>query len=407
MKTNTSMYKNSYSVEKVHKMHLVCILEYCGMPINELPLKETKRLRGLAEALKDTNYEQFCEAWDYVVKRKKDPQSQQKVVPLDDASSILSSEVDTRMESVFAKIDTKFKGESKKLLDGVHDALADAIKIESQKYNVVQHTVKIGNNKPKKMKGILPPVFQEILQLAQEREEIMLVGPAGCGKTYMAEKLAEALDLSFGAQSMSVGVSEAAFTGRLLPLGKSAAFEYAISEFANKFENGGVFLIDEIDNADPNLLVFLNTALANGYFYNDKRPEKPRVERHPDFVCIACANTFGQGADTMYSSRNQLDAATLDRFSIGMTKVTYSPEVEQATVDPEILAWGLKVREAIDQHRMQKFISTRFLQKATKMSRNQNWDMEFIANKYFVTWTPEELAVLGVHSEQDKLAAFV
>jgi MoxR-like ATPase len=38
------------------------------------------------------------------------------------------------------------------------------------------------------------------------------------------------------------------------------------------------------------------------------------IQRHPDFVAIAAANTFGRGADRQYVGRYQLDAATLDRF---------------------------------------------------------------------------------------------
>jgi len=42
-------------------------------------------------------------------------------------------------------------------------------------------------------------------------------------------------------------------------------------------------------------------------------PDK-KVERHKDFYCIAAANTYGSGADREYIGRNQLDAASLDRF---------------------------------------------------------------------------------------------
>jgi cobaltochelatase CobS len=42
-------------------------------------------------------------------------------------------------------------------------------------------------------------------------------------------------------------------------------------------------------------------------------PDKT-VKRHPDFVTVACANTFGGGATSQYVGRNPIDAATLDRF---------------------------------------------------------------------------------------------
>jgi hypothetical protein len=38
------------------------------------------------------------------------------------------------------------------------------------------------------------------------------------------------------------------------------------------------------------------------------------VKAHPNFRMIAAANTYGNGASRQYVGRNQLDAATLDRF---------------------------------------------------------------------------------------------
>tara|TARA_R110000824_G_scaffold75947_7_gene192594 strand:- start:2107 stop:2532 length:426 start_codon:yes stop_codon:yes gene_type:complete len=38
--------------------------------------------------------------------------------------------------------------------------------------------------------------------------------------------------------------------------------------------------------------------------------------RHENFVPLFLANTYGQGANATYVGRNQLDAATLDRFAV-------------------------------------------------------------------------------------------
>jgi MoxR-like ATPase len=69
-------------------------------------------------------------------------------------------------------------------------------------------------------------------------------------------------------------------------------------------------LFDEIDASYPQAVLAFNAALANDCMdFPDKK-----VERNKDFYCIAAANTFGQGADRQYIGRNQLDAASLDRF---------------------------------------------------------------------------------------------
>ena len=81
--------------------------------------------------------------------------------------------------------------------------------------------------------------------------------------------------------------------------------------------NGGVFLFDEIDAADANVLLVVNSALANGRMSVPSRHDQPVAKKHSEFVCIAAANTFGRGADRVYVGRNELDEATLDRFRIG------------------------------------------------------------------------------------------
>jgi MoxR-like ATPase len=82
------------------------------------------------------------------------------------------------------------------------------------------------------------------------------------------------------------------------------------SLFREAYENGGIFLLDEVDAGNANVLTLLNSALSNGYF---SFPDGV-VKRHENFRCVAAANTFGNGADRQYVGRNQLDAATLDRF---------------------------------------------------------------------------------------------
>jgi len=88
---------------------------------------------------------------------------------------------------------------------------------------------------------------------------------------------------------------------------------YRESVLYQAYKNGGLYLLDEIDAGNSNVLTILNAMLANGQYIF---PNGERVERHADFICFAAANTFGRGADRQYVGRNQLDAATLDRFVV-------------------------------------------------------------------------------------------
>jgi cobaltochelatase CobS len=159
-------------------------------------------------------------------------------------------------------------------------------------------------------------VFDRVVKLAAKNRNIMLVGPAGCGKTTLAQQIAKALNRKFGMIQGSAGASEAQLIGRLLP-SNGGAFEYRSSPFVDLYEGGeAVFLLDEFDAFDANMLLTANAATANGFFTIDIRHGNTTVTRGENVTIIATANTFGTGADPVYSGRNQLDGATLDRFKI-------------------------------------------------------------------------------------------
>ena len=110
--------------------------------------------------------------------------------------------------------------------------------------------------------------FDNLIQLVNEgHHNLLMVGPAGSGKTTLAKSLAKALDLEFGFISLSAGISETHLFGRTLPE-SDGSWRYRPSRFVEIYEQGGVFLLDELDAADANVMVAINAALANGYLAN-------------------------------------------------------------------------------------------------------------------------------------------
>lgn len=147
--------------------------------------------------------------------------------------------------------------------------------------------------------------FPLLASAAAARVNVMLVGPAGSGKTTAAVKVAEALGLPFyGTGAIN---SEYKLTGFIDAQGRIVS-----TAFRKAFESGGVFLFDEIDASLPSALLAFNAALANDWM---DFPDGC-IKRHEDFRVIAGANTFGTGADRQYVGRNQLDAASLDRYAV-------------------------------------------------------------------------------------------
>lgn len=236
----------------------------------------------------------------------------------------------------------------------------------------------------------LPAVFRRMFELASVGQNILLVGPSGSGKTFLSGKLAEKLGRDFAAQSCSAGMSESQLAGWLLPIGESGRFAYVPSAFVRMYEEGGVFLFDEMDAADENTLIFINAALAGDHFYLPQRFDNPRVSRHPDFVAVAAANTFGNGESAIYSGRTQLDGATLDRFRAGVIEVDYDLKVERKLVDPEILAWGKRVRKAIERNSLDRIMSTRVLIDFTLQKRTLGYRLADMKGSYFADWTEDE-----------------
>jgi len=179
----------------------------------------------------------------------------------------------------------------------VSDMLADT------KPNEMKITIKLPE-KPERQIDRQHKLFPLLLACCSARINCWLAGPAGSGKTSAAAAAADALGLDFYAESFCAQTPASKLLGYMDATGK-----YVATDFRRCYEGGGVFCFDEADNANPNVLAVVNSALANGHCsFADGQ-----VHRHEDFILVAGANTFGQGGNRQYI-RNQIDAATLDRF---------------------------------------------------------------------------------------------
>lgn len=201
---------------------------------------------------------------------------------------------------------------------GVDDAQVRAI-VEEFADNLAPKVTQIvyRDREPIELEGTTHPVLPKVLALVNKGKLPWLVGPAGTGKSTLARQVAQTLGIQFRSIGCSPMMSTAAIYGYMDAQGR-----YVSTDFRRCYEDGGVFLLDEIDAAHPGVLTALNDALANG---TASFPDT-QTKRHPDFVCIVAANTYGRGADRQYVGRNQLDAATVNRFK--MIEVGYSADLE-------------------------------------------------------------------------------
>ncbi len=148
--------------------------------------------------------------------------------------------------------------------------------------------------------------LERLLYLIQKRHHVYLYGPAGSGKSTAAGQIAKALKLSFGYLSLNPQTPDSRILGFL-----DAGGTYRKTPFYDCYKNGGVFCIDEMDNASASLLTTLNSMLENGYgaFPGEL------VSRHKDFVLVATGNTNGRGANPMFPERRPFDVAFAERFT--------------------------------------------------------------------------------------------
>lgn len=304
-----------------------------------------------------------------------------------------------QLERRVAKLETELRTaeESIETAEGGLRTLTESLaatvkKLEESSRSVKTLEIKRWDDKIIKLKNVvLPAEYEHILDLAKCRRNILLVGPAGCGKSHTAKLIADTFGFNFGSVSLTAGISESHLLGKSVPNLTTGEGRFQGTDFVSCYESGGVYLLDEIDAADPNLLLAINSALANGYCNLPNRPKKPRAVKHTDFICIATANTFGRGATRQYSGRNQLDESTLDRFRIGIVECKYDMSVELALCPDDSLRGVLqKIRKGIEEHGLRRIMSTRFLQDAYVMKSVAKWDDKRIVEVFLNGWTDDE-----------------
>lgn len=187
---------------------------------------------------------------------------------------------------------------------------------------------------------ILDPKFGFILNLLAANKNVYLYGPAGSGKNVICEEAAKALGLDFYYQNTILTKFDVSGY-------KNAKGEFEETEFYKAWTKGGLFMLDEIDNSTAEALVALNAALANGYY---TFADLGKVEKHPNFRCMAAGNTNGQGATDEYCGRYKMDESSRDRFAF--VKINYNEKIEASICKDhqDVLEFVHELRKVTKEH---------------------------------------------------------
>ncbi len=151
--------------------------------------------------------------------------------------------------------------------------------------------------------------FSKLMTKLLAGRNVYLAGPAGTGKTTAARNAAEMLSKTLGREIPFY--FNGAIDSEHKLLGFTDAQGRVVSRpFRKAFTEGGVYLFDEVDASLAGALLAFNAALSND---TCDFPDGC-LQKHPDFRCIAAANTWGFGATHDYVGRAKLDEAFRDRF---------------------------------------------------------------------------------------------
>lgn len=264
-------------------------------------------------------------------------------------------------------------------LDNRLDGELKVLREEIKKQQVLKVVTDNGDNL---VKGVKHMQLPSLINMVGAGLNIMLTGSAGSGKTHAATQVAEALGLKFYALSVGAQTSKSDIVGFI-----DAGGTYRTTPFRQAYEKGGVFVMDEIDAGNSNVLIQINSALSNGIC---SFPDK-QVKAHKDFHFIATANTYGKGESMKYVGRNRLDAATLDRFTIIHWNIDEKVERAIAGNDTAIYDAIAAARSWCAGRRIDAMITPRTTQKAVAL-HTIGWDVASIWKAVLVPYIPSEYA---------------
>lgn len=227
--------------------------------------------------------------------------------------------------------------------------------------------------------------FKKALRAIAAGVNVLMVGPAGSGKTEAAITISKVLQRDYELISVGPQTMQSELSGY-----RNAHGDYISSAIYRAYTEGKVLIIDEMDAGNAGVFTFCNAALSNSIagFPNGA------ADRHKNFLVIALANTYGTGADMVYIGRSQLDGATLDRYCVIEWDYDTDFEMKLALAhNPEAASWVKTVqkwRTNMMKHKIRHIISPRASINGAKLLK--------------MGFTPDELATMLVFKGLNKEA---
>lgn len=240
------------------------------------------------------------------------------------------------------------------------------------------------------IKGTVSKDFEVHCNLVNAGKPLYLYGPAGCGKSYEAKQIAEALGLDY------YETSQAMFAHELKGYG-DAAGKFVPTAFYKAFFYGGLFFLDEVDASAPEALVVMNNAVANKRF---DFPVIGNVEAHPNFRVVAAGNTRMTGATLAYTARQMQDTSFKNRFFFELCTYDERIELQLANGDKEIVEFAHDLRKAARETQILQLCSYRQIADLAQLQECvKNNDAHLLRGSVLQEKEVDETNILYTHLE--------
>ena len=220
---------------------------------------------------------------------------------------------------------------------------------------------------PDQEKGATPkptklrPIATKIIDDLMIGNNVMLIGGAGTGKTFLSKQIANEV---WRKTPKVINCSQ--WTSPTEIIGGYTIDGYREGKLIEAYRDGHILLLDEMPKLDPNTAGLLNDALSNtrktGKETIIQSAQGENILKHKLFACIATGNVYPNSTDIAYAANNKQDLSLLDRFSGSVYFLQKDEKFEKERIQIPFI-WNVAdaIRDVIEQNKWEAQISLRWM----------------------------------------------